>query len=344
VPAPVARRIPFEAVELRPGLVVRLLADEERPAHLAAVQATGLYGDAITTLEQWWNDPHVWPTVVAWRGQILQYDYFHLLPDRCVQAGLTLRPSRGRGQWFWSEMRRPVLEQLVGAGYRTMVSAIRADRRDWIETMKQLWQATETGTARDYRWVHLQYHLPTALAVAVPVVPQRRLSGWMWERDGVTVREASDAEVATDVPQHLAEHWIANPQRGDYVLGLLEAGVELDRGTVLVTEVTGQLEAVRMIRPHGLDGGGTVGAFVALTRTQSLRVAVEAGVCRWALAAGYSTLLTWVPDVMLRDPELAARLARTGWTQDRERRPGEESREFTLDVARALPGLSEGAP
>jgi hypothetical protein len=338
------RLVPFQPVELEPGLVVRLLHEPEVAAHHALVLASDLYGDQERRVEKWWQTASIWPTVVTWRGTILQYDYFHLEDERHVLAGLTLRPSRDRAQWFWKMVRRPVLEQLIHAGYRTMSSAIRADRRDWIEKMKGMWQATETGASRDGRWVHLRYDLRTCLTAAGSPPSPRHLPGWTWGRDGVRVREATPEDISARLPVAIAADWgNGSPdRRASELLGRLDAGVTIDRGTVLVTEVDGRLDEIRLVRPRGLDGRGPVGGMIGLTRSRvpmtARHVVAMEGMVRWALAVGYREMVTWLPAAQLRVPAFIARMRHFGWAEGRSRRPGRsgENTEMRLNLRDAL--------
>jgi hypothetical protein len=272
---PIERRYRFRDVELKPGLVVRLLRDDEVSACQASVREAGIHEDPEGNVRRWWRSTHCWPTVVEYRGRIWQYDFFHVHPHgQHVHAGHTRRPFRDRSAAFWREVRRPVLEQLIGHGFSYMESIIRADRRDWVEVMVRSFDATETGTTVDGRWVRLRYDLARSLSAC---------TGWPARRTANVpgVLEITPAQAI----ERLEVAWGDRPRKAD-AIRMAEEWWLLDEATLL--DIGGH---VRVIRERSSEEA----RLAMLTPVDAPQPEVSAAIRAWCRAAGYRRVSSFLP-------------------------------------------------
>lgn len=295
------RIVPFRDASVLTGVTIRLMREDDIEA--AREAAWRLWPQRMEAIDAWWADPACWPTLTIWRDRVLQYDFFHLQERGHVRAGLTLRPDSDRPPWFWRECRRPVIEQLLNAGYRTMDSYIRADRPDFVDAMRELWAASVDGYTADGQWVHLVYDLERCLAQCTGAPERKSIPGWRYDVGPYVVREAYAVEPLMEA---LTELWGSTHPRLAVVMDELLAGWELDRGAVLAAERDGIIRAARMIRPRRRPGWCVHTFLEPVTDTEAEDALAEAGTV-WQLAVGYEVASVFIPDWMAELPAAQAR-------------------------------------
>jgi hypothetical protein len=250
------------------------------------------------------DHPDQWQTVLSYQGQPLQYEVITLSPDRTAAVfSITYHTARGRQRpaWFHREVEQPVFAALRQLGVRRLESRTRADRPDWIQSLKANYGATELATRGGIT------RLDFPLDPPFTGWPARKALGFDQTVGRLRVWEAT----AGDLPA-LRQLLLAIPAgRRALAAQLLEERWALDRATILLGAVDGTLKHARAIR---LRGGTRAGLSNLSALAEPDQEALPGLLFVWCQQAGYTELGTYVPTRLLTQADQAADLQRLGAT------------------------------
>jgi hypothetical protein len=284
----------------------------------------------VTQVAAWAESPLAWPLALEYRGDPLQLEAWRF-PGPASARSLFEEPFEERHHqtagaytahvdlerpgWFYREASRVIFERLLALGYRDHIANI--GEPDVVAQFARLYRGTVVGQTRTGRWL-----------VSCPIAemlrqcegfPERRTLGsaWAYHRGGVIVREATDEELLS-LPARLDALWGTSP-RLEVVLRMLDRWVNLDRAQVLLSFVGAELADIPMIRLRHRSQG-TLSAVSPGQPDSDLRAIIAAGLYRWSLDAGYTSLSTFIPTWQGRvRPDYRPRLERLGWSFVQER-------------------------
>jgi hypothetical protein len=229
-----------------------------------------------------------WQLALEFEGRPLQLELITFEPQSVPVVRFTAHLTRERPHWFWREAEAPVFANLRARGFRYAHSLTRSDRPDWIQALKDNYQANEVATYE--RSVALEF------ATDAPVFsgfPERKRLGWQFQRGALTVREATEDELP-DVAAAITQEW-ASASREALAQRVLREWWHLDRATVLVGIVNGQMTFVRTVRQRR----GSMSALAHLTPLDSgpagMRPLMAYAVNDWQQQAGYARSSTFIP-------------------------------------------------
>ncbi len=328
----------FAPLEIRSGVVVRLMTPVEMREWAYLVHESGLYREDIDAiqrrLDRWWRNPATWPLGVFWRGKPLQYEAYHLAPPKgtqisvhdddwedptpgVVRVGFNSHVDRERPRWFYREAGRLAIERLAAAGYREMVAYVRSDRPDWIDYLVRTYGATNDGPVGTGLTSRVRYQLSSAIAAATGWPGRRSLgSGWQWTHpgSGLVVREMQPEELA-ETSAALAGLWGGESHPAVLLVRrLLAEHWELDDGTVLLARRGDALAGVftSRLRREGVAQHAVLVRYGDGQDDVLWRVMGHAQL-EWARQAGYRTVVMMLPDATYDHPTSRRVLANTGW-------------------------------
>jgi hypothetical protein len=287
-PSPVAKRFePDFDTEFLPGL--KICSCDENDIDLLESQMvnSGLYNteEAWFLAAQWLDDPMNWAVKTVWKDRVLQIEIFHFNIDaRTVGGGFTAHIDRTRPLWFWRQMSKPVLQCLYGHGFESIKSSVRKDKVKWTEFLKDAYGHELLRETADGLILRLQ------IKDAIQKIgdwPARRTMGadWKWEKDGVTVREAIEADFP-NIQQAMDISW-GKSERKALALTMLEDRWILDKAAILLASFNGEIIDGRTFRERQ---DPTISSFTSLFRWQESKTDYETaleGYKEWQKGVGY---------------------------------------------------------
>lgn len=241
-----------------------------------------------------------------YQGQTVQYEILRVdAGGRLATIDLTLRSTHERPGWFWREAARPVLEALITAGIERVAFwtgdvGVRAHRAPFCQAS---FGAVETDDFARGGSGRLEFPVDLARCTGWPA--RKTLgTGWALTHGRTTVREASEADLPV-VRARLDEVWRGRPDRRDLTGRMLEEWWILDRATLLLGTVDGQLRDARLVRQRAASTAG-VGMLLP-AEEDAEQDAIVVATARWMVAAGYQTATMFIPN-----SNLASLAARSG--------------------------------
>jgi hypothetical protein len=211
--------------------------------------------------------------------------------------------NRERSKWFWREAEQPVFAALKAMGVKSIQSRTRADRPDWIQSLKDNYNAVETGEW-DSKTKRLEYPLDMTIFKGWPA---RRTAGpgWTWSHagSGLEIREMTAADFNA-VYADVAQTWggEAHPAVPN-VRRILHEQWHLDRATVLVAYRAGELVGVFSLRPRRQQVvHSAICSRYGDPEAHVMWRMMYRGVCEWAYTVGYTTLTGMIPQPVWDTP------------------------------------------
>lgn len=248
------------------------------------------------------DNENAWQMALSFQGRPLQFEVIPIEGDLATFS-LTYHMNRERPHWFWREAEKPVYEALRAAGVKRIQSRTRADRPDWIQSLKDNYGAVETGEW-DAKTKRLEYPLDLNVFKGWPA---RRQVGFDQTTGRVRTWEATDADLPA--VRQLIRNTIPVGQRA-VALRMLDEWWHLDRASILLGARDGSLRYARATR-HRKGTRGAL-AFLSGVFDEPTQGQMAAHVKAWCRQAGYTTMTTMIPTRNLANSHIQAHLARAG--------------------------------
>ncbi len=312
-----------------PGLVIRPFGADDFDLIMQALTDSGIYAATCPGVDCQCSPPeaHAWLQLAArtatgdayqfcleFNGRPLQHEIVVRQPQSTTGIfTLTVHHTRERPAWFWREAEQPVYRMLRRHGLRSLESRTRSDRPDWIQSLKDNYGAAEVD--RDALTTHLSFPFDMSRFTGWPT--RRSVApGWSIEAARRRVWEAT-AEDFPAVRAALDGAWADRPDRRALTDRMLEEWWHLDRATLLLGAVDGELRDARLIRPRR-PGVSSVSMLLPAGDDAHQDALILGGV-RWMAAAGYQTASMFVPADNWASAKAQAVMARAGWTKVADR-------------------------
>lgn len=243
-----------------------------------------------------------WQLVLSFQGRPLQYEVVTLDPTRTrATFAITYHATRERPSWFWRECEQPVFGALDALGIEALESRTRADRPDWIQSLKDNYGARQVGRSAA-GITRLRFPIEMARFVGWPA---RIALGHDVTTGNVRTWEAT----AADLPalKQLIMDTVPSTRRG-LALQMVDEWWHLDRATFLLGAKDGTLRYARALRLRkpGIAGLAHLGAMY----DEPEQAQVTAHVRQWCRAAGYTTLSSFIPTRLMASGNMQAQLQR----------------------------------
>lgn len=251
-----------------------------------------------------------WANTLTFNGQPIQYETV-LLQGEQLRFVFTTHFTRERPAWFWREVTKPIYEAAAGMGVTRLVSFTRADRPDWIQSLKDNYGAVERPNPGDSLTRRLEYPLDLGRFQGWPA---RKLVGFDQTTGTVRVWEATAADLPA-IRQLIRDQ--VPPGRRALALRTAEEYWHLDRATVLLVAKDGVLRYARAIRPRR-GAVGNIAHLSAVSDDPEQDVAIAA-TRAWGLQVGYSQLTTFLPTRLMQSANIQKQFARAQARVVRER-------------------------
>lgn len=292
----------------------------------AAIDAAGsvVSGSPDVRALEWAHDPADWVFVTLWRGLPIGYQRYrfptrHPDPDapQDVDVGFTVHLDRSRPAWFWRECERPVFEALLRLGFYTGRSRTRADRPDWIAALRESYGAEEVGRSGDGKWTVLRWDFHRARQLCIGWPARVVVPGWEYQEGTLVVREGREDELEL-VRQTMETIWSSRlmrrvSPRGStrqraIVMQMFEEWMELDKATLLLGFVSGELRHVRAVRRRR----GQVSSVAWLTPLLTEQMGMTRALIDWHRRAGYERATAFLPLWQWEHPRVQEHAAKAG--------------------------------
>jgi len=254
------------------------------------------------------------PVATVWKNEILQLELYSFQEENLnsATAGFTTHLDRERPYWFWQQAAKPVFEHLVNLGVENVDAYIRADRPDWIQTLKDHYGAEELRGSSST--VLLRYKPKTLLNITGRWPERKLIANWSWREGNITIRQGT----ADDLP--LIKNWLSGNNATTTIwsdgkrLNLVDKWYEIDNATPLLAFDRDNLIDVWLVRQRhsGLSG------VVALGLSSQKLNLVRRGMLQWQRDVGYSYSSFFLKKELSGSPLIRNLVDRASWVEEKE--------------------------
>lgn len=278
-------------------------------------------------------DPFTQTLAWEYKRRLVQTESLRWKPDGSVEIGMAVH-CMPRTAEFWREIEKPVFERLQSMGVTTMSTLTLNKLLPYWEPILHEFYHAIPGRVSPLT-THFTYPLDVSVFKGWP--NRKTVPGWSWSHDaaGVVMREMSMNEYQT-IEKELADSWGGETHpRLPLVRETLDEQWNLDRASILVAYVGDRLVGVFSVRSRRQKGEAHLAALAkdGDPVTSLLWRVIYRGVCEWAYAVGYTTLITLVPKA-IEDSKLQQNLLRhTRAKPTKRRKIGKlDAMEFVRDL------------
>jgi hypothetical protein len=272
--------------EIKPGLKVGLSSEEDIDLWESQMVKSGLYTaeEAWKVASLWFSDHMTWPVKTTWKDKPIQLELYILnRGTNNVMAGYNDHIDRARPLWFWKQVALPTFKTLYGYGFENINSQVRIDKPNYVKFL------TEAYGHEVLRKTNDSFILRLNIKDAIKNIgdwPARKTMGpdWKWEKDGISVREATDVDLPT-IYSTIDTSWGDN-SRKQLSLYNLDSMWNLDSASILLSLYDGKIIEARIFRERKDK--------ITSLRTNILRTVIDdktnlamTGMLEWQAGVGY---------------------------------------------------------